>query len=72
MFPSEAVVKYLLEAGYQPNVQNEAGETPLHVAAKKVRKNCFFTLNMASCYRPRNPNNFLTIQHKQEEEAKDF
>ena len=39
MFPSEDVVKYLLEAGYDPNVRNEAGETPLHVAAKKVRKN---------------------------------
>ena len=48
MFPSEAVVKYLLEAGYQPNVQNEAGETPLHVAAKKVKKNCFFKLDLAS------------------------
>jgi len=35
MFPSEDVVKYLLEAGYDPNVKNEAGETPLHVAAKK-------------------------------------
>ena len=39
MFPCEDVVKYLLEAGYDPNVKSEAGETLLHVTAKKVRKN---------------------------------
>ena len=37
MFPSEAVVQFLLECGFDANTKNEAGETPLHVAAKKVK-----------------------------------
>lgn len=36
-FPSEQVVKFLLEAGFDPNSKNVERETPLHVAAKKVR-----------------------------------
>ena len=37
MFPSEAVVQFLLECGFDANTKNDAGETPLHVAAKKVK-----------------------------------
>ena len=46
MFPSEAVVKFMLECGYDVNVNNEEGETPLHVAAKKVRKKIPYTADL--------------------------
>ena len=37
LFPSDTVVKFLLQAGFDPNSRNSDRETPLHVAAKKVR-----------------------------------
>ena len=37
LFPSEQVVKFLLQTGFDPNSRNADRETPLHVAAKKVR-----------------------------------
>ena len=40
IFPNESVVKYLLEAGFDPNKVNDLGETSLHVAAKNVSKDC--------------------------------
>ena len=36
LFPSDIVVKFLLDTGFDPNSVNDKGETPLHVAAKKV------------------------------------
>ena len=38
LFPSDLVVKFLLQAGFDPNSRNSDRETPLHVAAKKVRE----------------------------------
>lgn len=35
LFPSDIVVKFLLDTGFDPNSVNDKGETPLHVAAKK-------------------------------------
>ena len=40
LFPSDTVVKFLLQAGFDPNSRNSDRETPLHVAAKKVRAHC--------------------------------
>ena len=37
LFPSEQVAKFLLQTGFDPNSRNADRETPLHVAAKKVR-----------------------------------
>ena len=37
LFPSPELVSYLCQAGFSPGEKNELGETPLHVAAKKVR-----------------------------------
>ena len=47
LFPSELVVKFLLQTGFDPNSRNSDRETPLHVAAKKVGLEIDSHLNFA-------------------------